>query len=263
MFLAIRKLASRMLSLVYNGKKCKIRVLNRDCYSTTFPFLNDEDFLNLILVWRRNNLLKNRLCMQMIGRFIKKRNCTSINLVSWAIKNGINPDEITLVNCCFDNVDSMKIWFNRRVKIPKFKIINRGLFDRSITTLLGQACKNEDINIIHALLTYRYCKIDDICDCHGNKAIHLAAMHGQKKTIIVLKKYGADINTRSNKGVTPLMYAVKYRHLTMVKWLVKNGAIVNSVDNFNQNAMSYISFLNRKRLHNENEIYSLLLKKLS
>ena len=259
MFLALTILAPIIYSLRYNNeKKCKIRVLNRDCYSMIFPFLNDEDFLNLILVSRCNNLLKNRLYMQMIRGFIKKRNCTSINLVSWAIKNGINLDEITLANYSFKNVASMIIWFERRVKIPNFKIINRGFFDRYIKTLLGQACKKGHINITLALLTYSYGVIYDECDFHGNKAIHLAAMHNQILTVEVLKEYGADINARSNDGVTPLMYAVKYRHLNMVEWLVENGAIVNSVDIYNQDVTDYFYIKEGTRDINVNEIIKVL-----
>ena len=63
----------------------------------------------------------------------------------------------------------------------------------------------------------------------GDKSFNLiiAAEKGYDEEILKLLKKGADINTTTSDGVTPLMYAVQNDHLNVAKILLLNGADPN------------------------------------
>ena len=221
--------------------------------------MDDEDFLNTIMAYDSNKKLKGHLHMKMIGFLMRTRNCTSFEAVSWALEHGIEINDITLTNYHFKDIEFMKNWFKRGLNIKDFTF-NPFSLDYSITSSLGQLCKQSDINSIHALLTYTNTDVNnDICGVNDAKAVHIAARFGQKKTMIVLlKKYGADINARTDRGVTPLMLAVKWRHFGMVKYLVKNGAKVHDQDLFEHPVLSFIEQENGLREYNVDSIRSFL-----
>ena len=56
----------------------------------------------------------------------------------------------------------------------------------------------------------------------------VASYKGYGKEVIHLLEKGANINTRSEEGVTPLMYAASNGHPETVKILILNGANINS-----------------------------------
>jgi ankyrin repeat protein len=81
----------------------------------------------------------------------------------------------------------------------------------------------------------------DMIAPNGNTLMHHAAReHDVELMNTLLTKYGVDVNTKNNRGETPLIYAVKTppwvtRHrsnnyLPAVEWLVKNGADKNARD---------------------------------
>eukprot|EP00916_Digyalum_oweni_P020885 GHVL01034780.1.p1 GENE.GHVL01034780.1~~GHVL01034780.1.p1 ORF type:complete len:543 (+),score=105.15 GHVL01034780.1:1654-3282(+) len=55
-------------------------------------------------------------------------------------------------------------------------------------------------------------------------AIHFAAMRGGISVLEVLVRHGAEINSKDNKGRTPLHYAVCRSNGDVVSWMIKNGA---------------------------------------
>jgi ankyrin repeat protein len=57
----------------------------------------------------------------------------------------------------------------------------------------------------------------------------IAASKGYSKEINRLIKKGADVNSESNDGVTPLIYAVSNNKAEVVKLLIENGANVNKI----------------------------------
>ncbi len=56
-----------------------------------------------------------------------------------------------------------------------------------------------------------------------------AAYEGNEKKVLMLLKTGANVNTSTNEGITPLMYATQGGYLSIVKILIFNGADVNAV----------------------------------
>ena len=58
-----------------------------------------------------------------------------------------------------------------------------------------------------------------------------AAYEGDEKKVLKLLKLGANVNTRTNDGITPLMYSSQGAYLSIVKILIFNGADVNAIPN--------------------------------
>ena len=51
---------------------------------------------------------------------------------------------------------------------------------------------------------------------------------GHEDTVQMLLAYGADVNAKTDEGVTPLLYAALNGHLKVVDLLIKHGADVNA-----------------------------------
>ncbi|RDD39278.1 Transient receptor potential cation channel subfamily A member 1 [Trichoplax sp. H2] len=64
----------------------------------------------------------------------------------------------------------------------------------------------------------------------GQRAVHLAAVNGNNRVIIMLTKRGADINCRDNRGFHPIHYAAKYGYSATVKLLL---SLDDKVDIYN------------------------------
>ncbi|MEJ2705589.1 MAG: ankyrin repeat domain-containing protein, partial [Sedimentisphaerales bacterium] len=60
--------------------------------------------------------------------------------------------------------------------------------------------------------------------------IHTAAFAGDLKKFRGFVEAGADVNSRDETGMTPLLRAVSGRYANMAKFLIKNGADVNTAD---------------------------------
>jgi ankyrin repeat protein len=63
-----------------------------------------------------------------------------------------------------------------------------------------------------------------------------ACFLGYKNIVVVLVRHGADVNQCSDKGRSPLMWAVYRNHTHVVDFLLENGADVNICDNTGLNA---------------------------
>ena len=77
---------------------------------------------------------------------------------------------------------------------------------RDVASLLA---KKSDINLKNQL---------------GRSALHYASEHGNLDIVSILIKYGANINTKDIKGVTPLSLAKKNKHKEIVNTLCLHGA---------------------------------------
>ena len=73
----------------------------------------------------------------------------------------------------------------------------------------------------------------------GSTALHRAAHRGNMISILELLNQGADINSRDDGGVTPLMTSAFYRHPRVVKLLLRAGADRQATDCEGNTALTY------------------------
>lgn len=64
----------------------------------------------------------------------------------------------------------------------------------------------------------------------GMNALHIAAFHNRLQVCIVLLKYGMDINSIDNRGMTPLAIAIEMGNTLIAQLLIGLGANINTVD---------------------------------
>uniref|UniRef100_H3CTL6 Ankyrin repeat and sterile alpha motif domain containing 6 n=1 Tax=Tetraodon nigroviridis TaxID=99883 RepID=H3CTL6_TETNG len=67
----------------------------------------------------------------------------------------------------------------------------------------------------------------DCTDEEGNTALQLAAASGHETLVRFLLRKGASVDSRNNYGWTPLMHAARFGHLTVAHILLENGADIN------------------------------------
>jgi ankyrin repeat protein len=64
-----------------------------------------------------------------------------------------------------------------------------------------------------------------------------AAKDGNLQSVQAAAKRGADVNERSNKGKSPLMFAASENKVDVARWLIEQGADVNAADNYGTTAL--------------------------
>ncbi|KAH8582265.1 ankyrin repeat [Cryptosporidium sp. chipmunk genotype I] len=81
--------------------------------------------------------------------------------------------------------------------------------------------------------------------CRGgpisSKAIHFAAIRGNRMITEILLKHGADINDVDEDKKTPLHYASFRSNLEYVKWVIEKGADVNAKDKYGRTPLHIAS----------------------
>jgi len=94
------------------------------------------------------------------------------------------------------------------------------------------ACKKGNVEIVEYLLSVCNADVEvkGLYEVQDDRTIHTvtplwcAAVAGKLKVVEVLVKYGADVNSVSDTGSTPVRSACFMTHLDIVKLLVENGA---------------------------------------
>eukprot|EP01018_Ginkgo_biloba_P019913 Gb_34207 [translate_table: standard] len=64
----------------------------------------------------------------------------------------------------------------------------------------------------------------DLGDSNGRTALHIAAARGSRQCVLLLLKYGADVNKKDEDGNTPLWKAIIGKHKIISRLLYENGA---------------------------------------
>lgn len=98
-----------------------------------------------------------------------------------------------------------------------------------------------DLKNIEDILKLRPNLISDPITPHTKTtALNRACYNGKPDVIkLLVEKYEADINLPSQKGETPLISAVKRKHLDVVKYLLNKGANPDYVDKAGFKAIDY------------------------
>ena len=74
----------------------------------------------------------------------------------------------------------------------------------------------------------------------GLGAVDIATKYGRLDVLKLCKKYGIDLTTTKRKsGLTPLMLATSFSDIEIMEYLIKEGASIDSRDNFGMNALDY------------------------
>lgn len=105
---------------------------------------------------------------------------------------------------------------------PKIEI------DPSLEINLLQAAERGALDAIQYLIDH---KTDiNIKNSSQWNALHKALVHNQPKAAILLIKAGIDVNAKTKCGHTPLIYAIRFQHIEVVKLLVQQGALLTLGD---------------------------------
>lgn len=99
------------------------------------------------------------------------------------------------------------------------------------STVLHLAAKNNDISSLKNLLELNFLNINKQDD-KGFTALHVAVIHGQKESVDILIKYGADVNAKNKFGITALRLAIIFNHINIAVELIKANANTSCIREF-------------------------------
>ena len=85
----------------------------------------------------------------------------------------------------------------------------------------------------------------NIPDIFGRTPLHQAAAKGDVEIILILIKYGADVNARTISGETPLMKAIAFYQVEATKILLRFGADPNMINQVNGKNCLYQAYESR------------------
>ena len=66
----------------------------------------------------------------------------------------------------------------------------------------------------------------------GDTCLHLAAIRGDKRAVVLLLELGLPINKKGDMGNTALHYAVAHKHPEIAELLIEHGASKDVVNEF-------------------------------
>lgn len=116
-------------------------------------------------------------------------------------------------------------------------LFKKGLFVSENSLIFQHACSSGDIESIIYLLKKGF---DINKNIKGSNAFHVSIKCNQIGVVSYLLDNGADIEKPDNNGNTPLILAVKEKHLEIVKILIKANANINSMNNDKMKAIDII-----------------------
>ena len=142
-------------------------------------------------------------------------------------------------------------WFVQQM-IQAIPSLDINEVDHCFQTILHGAVQNKHINII-PLLVKEGIHIDSPDLYLRTPLMYAVQCEGNGRLVQVLLKFGANPNYMDNKEFTPLMYAVMYGDLLMVKTLIEHGANIHYVSQRRQLSAAKLALLCKKHM-----IYSFL-----
>jgi ankyrin repeat protein len=142
-----------------------------------------------------------------------------------------------------DNLLKIASWYGH-INIVKYLVkickVNINSFDSDGDTSLSISSLLHFTNISIFLLEEGACI--ESSDYYGNTPLILASRYGNKEyTKILLLDFNANIDTKNNRGETSLIVSARLSYINIVKFLLKNGADYNLLDNDGCNVFSYLS----------------------
>ncbi len=111
---------------------------------------------------------------------------------------------------------------------------------QALTDPLSEAAYDDDLAKVKSLLAHA--KPSDSLNSSKNTALLTAAQYGHVSIVQYLLDEGADINARDASGFTPLYRAASQKDITTVRLLLKRGANVNSKDEDQATVLVYYPY---------------------
>lgn len=212
-------------------------------------FLSRQDILNRELI---DELNKFPLGKRKIEQLLKEG----------ADPNYVSPDDATPFQYATwtHNLELIKLFIKYGGDVNKFTSLKSPFFmgliidDKEIEDLLFKAggdiekkdkagfrilftgITDDNLSLIEKVLQYGASIHSPIIK---DDALLLAIVKGNKDTIDLLLKYGADINHKYEEGLTPIFFSMTQNDLSLIKHLVERGADITALDKDNNNVLSY------------------------
>lgn len=167
-------------------------------------------------------------------------------------KEFVSPIQFAVYN---DNLELTLLFINHGVDVDKalqfaFKYDKDELLkpliniSESKEKLLFVAAEFNEIAAVEYILTKGVSK--SIKNEIGNSILHIGASNGSMDIVSYsIEELTIEIESKNNKGTTPLMLAVHSNKLDVVRYLIEHGAKINEVDNNGHNALFYVVDNNR------------------
>jgi len=176
------------------------------------------------------------------------------------LKLGANPNKLYIftlgkykmtfahVFCIHGSIENIKLLINYNVNLQ----INDDHGCKPIYYVCNEQYLNQDLM---TQLLSNDVDVNSICDNNGNMPIHLAAQNNNVSLLKYLIRSGANVNSIGHMNYTPLHYACTNENIDIIQLLVKSGADVNAcaysfIDNYPINKIIAETDKNNKFVEN-------------
>ncbi|XP_005093636.1 uncharacterized protein LOC101851930 isoform X1 [Aplysia californica] len=138
--------------------------------------------------------------------------------------------------------------------------LNRMLQDPSWgkSSYIIHAVNSDAIHLLKEALAFCGEYINDLTEGEGVTALYHAVFRGNKESVDLLLRAGADPNKTGRHRSTPFAMAVQFRNMDLVKTLLQHGANINSYQMPNAHSINY-SPLGLAANNNDVDVMKLLV----